>query len=1020
MKITQFAIDRPVTTSMLFLALVIFGMMTYFSLAVNLFPELKLPVISISTYNVGTTPEEIEKEITDKIEEELSTLSGLKELKSYSMPDLSQITVQFEHGIDPDIALNEVKSKLDLVIPGLPKEAERPLVQKFKLSDIPVIDIVVSSDNLSGNQLYDYANRVLKNRLSQLKGVSNVILEGGEQREIRILVDKSAMYELEMNIPEVSDFMGATNVQISGGDYVTKDRISSIEIGEKFPSVSAISEVPVVTRHGTKLIKEFATVVDTVKDNKGKALYYDVKANQKYGNIVSLSIMKTTEANSVQVAQKVKELIGEISPGLPDGLDVSIPFDTSEYVESSVDDALINIVLGIIITGLILFFFLNDVRTTVIVSISIPVSLLGTFMAISSFGGSLNMMTLMSFSVAIGALVSNSIVVIENIIRLRNEGMDIKEAAVKGTREVMMAVIASTGTNLVVFLPIATMTSITGAFFKEYALTISAATVFSLIVSFMLTPMLASILLKKQRPVGKLAKLSMRFFEVLEAIYAKSLARLISRRRNPLILFGIMMIIFISSFELLKVIGFEFEPQEDDSEVYVQMEMPSGTAVKRTEELVKWVEDEIGRFEEVKSVLTIIGKKNESTLGTHFANAKIKLVAKSERALSDMEFAQLLEERLALIPEIRSTVSAVNADDGAPIQFFIKSDSQEDLAMANASIKGILQDVTGILNFESSLREGNPLIRFEPDGRLLADLGLSPLELSRTIRNSVNGAKVSVYKERGKEYDITLSYPNNQINSVEKIKQIPIFTDQGSYTVGQLATVHYETSAAQIQHDYKTRTVEFTANLSPGALQGDVQNSINKLIERTELPGSVTFAWAGNIKELNEATVDMTITFFIAFLLMYMLLASIMENFWHPVIIFTTVPMAMIGVFVFMFLFGSTMNIMSLMAIITLLGLVVNDDILIHDYTEQLMHNKKMDIYDATIKAGRTKMKTVIMTTVAIIFGMLPNALGIGDAGAEFRTPMAIVTIGGMITSTILTLYLIPSIFYVIRSPKRK
>ncbi len=1019
MRITKFAIERPVTTSMLFLALVIFGMMTYYSLAVNLFPELKLPVISVTTYKVGTTPEEIEKEITDKIEKELSTLSGLKELKSYSMPDVSQITVQFQHGIDADVALNEVKSKLDLVIPDLPREAERPLVQKFKLSDIPVIDIVVSSDQLSPNQLFDYAERELKERLSQLEDVSNVILSGGEQREIRILVDKAAMHDLEMNVPDVSDFMRTTNIQVSGGDYRNADRVSSIEVGAKFQSVDDIAEVPIITRHGTKLIKDLATVVDTVKDNKGKALYYDVKGDQKYGNIVSLSIMKATDANSVRVARDVKEFIEEIRPGLKAGVAVSIPFDTSEYVESSVDDALVNIVLGILITGIILFFFLNDIRTTLIVSISIPVSLLGTFMAISSFEGSLNMMTLMSFSVAIGALVSNSIVVIENIIRLKNEGMEIKQAAFQGTREVMMAVIASTGTNLVVFLPISMMTSITGAFFKEYALTISAATIFSLIVSFMLTPMLASILLKKQRPIGRISRLAIKFFDRLEKVYERSLTALLSRRRNPLLLFGFMMVIFISSFGLLNSIGFEFEPQEDDSEVYVEMEMPSGTAVDRSEELVQWVEGEIGHFDEVKAVLTIIGKKNESTTGPNFANARIKLLPKEERTISDVEFAQLLEDRLKVMPEIQSTVSAVSTDDGAPIQFFVKSDSREDLEKSNEIIKELLQKVDGILNFETSLRPGNPLIRFEPDSRLLADLGLSPLQLSQTIRNAVNGSKVSVYKERGKEYDIVLSYPNDQVNSVDKIRAIPVFTEQGSYSVGQLAKVHYETSAAQIQHDYKTRTVEFTANLTPGALQGDVQAKINALMAKTELPSSATFAWAGNVKELNEATVDMTITFFIAFLLMYMLLASLMENFWHPIIVFTTVPMAMIGVFVFMYFFGATMNIMSLMAIVTLLGLVVNDDILIHDYTEQLMHKKKLNIYRATILAGKTKMKTVIMTTVAIIFGMLPNALGIGDAGAEFRTPMAIVTIGGMITSTILTLYLIPSLFYLIRSRKK-
>ncbi|MDN5215139.1 efflux RND transporter permease subunit [Fulvivirgaceae bacterium BMA12] len=1021
MKLTKLAIERPITTAMLFLALVLFGYMTYTKLAVNLFPDLKIPAVVINTYHVGATPEEVEKEITDKIEKEIATLSGLKSLKSFSMPESSLITIEFNNGIEPDKALNEVKTKLDLVTPYLPKEAERPLVFKYKLSDIPVIDLVVSSDKLSGSELYDYVDRVIKAKLSRLEGVSKIDLYGGEEREIKVLVNKKAMYDIGMNVQEVSQYLKAVNTKTSGGSYIHKDRVSSVEVGKNYKSVTDVENTYLPTPFGIRKMTEFATVKDSTKTVKGKAIFYDMKHGKRYENIVSVGIMKTADANAVKVARDAKILVAELQQELPEGVSVSIPFDTSEYVESAVDDALTNIILGIIITGIILFFFLNDIRTTLIVSISIPVSLMGTFIAMRVFNGSLNMMTLMSFSVAIGALVSNSIVVIENIIRLRNTGMDIKEAAVQGTQEVMMAVIASTGTNLVVFLPIASMTSSTGAFFKEYALTISAATIFSLIVSFMLTPMLASILLKKERKPNKLAQLSMRFFDWLEGVYERSLIKLLSKKWKPLALFSVMFMLFIGTTSLLPYIGFEFEPQEDNGDVFIEMEMPSGTAVDKSERIIKQVEQEIERFEGVNSVLTIIGQKNSSTTGENFANTKLKLVKKEYRPFSNAEFSQQLEEKLENIPDLKASVSTVSADDGAPIQFMLKSDNQDDLQEASAIVLDKLAEVEGLLNYESSLRKGNPLIHFKPNNRLLAELNLTSLEVAMAVRNAINGAKATVLKENGKEYDITVSYPNNAVNSVEKIEQLPIFTPQGMYTIGQLAKVFYEESPSQIQHDNKVKTVDISANLAPGALQGDVQNSIHTLMtEMVELPPSVKFSWTGSIKELNEATNDMMLTFGIALLLMYMLLASLVESFWQPIVIFTTVPMAMIGVFLFMYFFGSTMNVMSLMAIITLLGLVVNDDILIHDYTDHLMKEKKMDLYNATVTAGKTKMKTVIMTTVAIIFGMLPNALGIGDAGAELRSPMAIVTIGGMITSTILTLYLIPSIFYVIKTSFKK
>ncbi len=1020
MRLTRLAINRPITTTMLFLALVLFGYITYTKLAVNLFPDLKIPAVVISTYHVGATPEEVEKEITDKIEKEVATLSGLKSLRSFSMPESSVITIEFNNGLDPDKALNEVKTKLDLVTPYLPEEAERPLVYKYKLSDIPVIDLVVSSDKLPGSELYDYVDRVIKAKLSQLEGVSKIDLYGGEEREIRVLVDKKAMYDIGMNVQEVSQYLKAVNNKTSGGSYIHKDRVSSVEVGENYKSVADVEDSYLPTPFGVRKLTEFAAVKDSVKTVKGKAIFYDMEHGKRYENIVSVGIMKTADANAVKVARDAKILVAELQQELPEEVAISIPFDTSEYVESAVDDALTNIILGIIITGIILFFFLNDIRTTLIVSISIPVSLMGTFVAMRLFNGSLNMMTLMSFSVAIGALVSNSIVVIENIIRLRNTGMNIREAAVQGTQEVMMAVIASTGTNLVVFLPIASMTSSTGAFFKEYALTISAATIFSLVVSFMLTPMLASVLLKKERKPNRLARLSMRFFDWLEGVYERSLVKLLSRKWKPLALFGIMFILFLGTASLLPYIGFEFEPQEDNGDVFVEMEMPSGTTVDRSEQIIRQVEEEINGFEGVTSVLTIIGQKNSSATGENFANAKLKLVKKELRTFSNGEFAGQLGEKLESIPDLKASVSTVSSDDGAPIQFMLKSDNQGDLLEASAMVLDKLAEIDGLLNYESSVRKGNPLIHFKPNNRLLAELNLTSLEVAMAVRNAINGAKATVLKENGREYDITVSYPNDAVNSVEKIEQLPIFTAQNMYTIGQLVKVFYEESPSQIQHDNKVKTIDLSANLAPGALQGDVQNSIQELMTEMELPPSVKFSWTGNIKELNEATNDMVLTFGIALLLMYMLLASLVESFWQPLVIFTTVPMAMIGVFLFMYFFGSTMNIMSLMAIITLLGLVVNDDILIHDYTDHLMKEKKMDLYIATITAGRTKMKTVIMTTVAIIFGMLPNALGIGDAGAELRTPMAIVTIGGMITSTVLTLYLIPSVFYVIKTSFKK
>lgn len=873
------------------------------------------------------------------------------------------------------------------------------------------------SKGSSTSELYDITNETIKDRLSRVEGVSKVDLNGGEVREIKILADKMRMYDIKMNLPDIADYLKSVNSEISAGDFVNRSREFSIETSNRFSSVSQIRDAHIPTPSGVQRLSDILSIVDTVKEIKSRAIFSDFDNELTYSQIVGVGIRKNSTANAVKVAREIKALIPELQKELPDHIRIMVPFDSSKYVESAVDDALTNVALGILFTGMVLFFFLHDLRTTLIVSISVPVSLIGTFIAMQYFDGSLNMMTLMSFSVAIGALISNSIVVLENIVRLQKEGLEIKSAAIQGTKEVMMAVIASTGTNLVVFLPIANMTSITGAFFKEYALTISAATVFSLIVSFMLTPMLASVLLKKERKPSRLSKWMANFFDGLENAYEKSLSNLISTKRNPVILFSVMFIFFLISTGLLPYIGFEFEPQEDNGDVFLELEMPPGTAIARSAELMKLVEEKVGSRDEVSVMLTEIGAKNSFTTGTNFANASIKLTPKETRAISNVEFADIISRELKEIPEIIPFVSTTSSEDGAPIQFTLQSASQEKLLEANEQVLEKLGGIKGLLNFESSAQEGNPVIRLKPDQRLLAELGINPFEIAALVRAAVSGVKATVLKERGIGYDVMISYPEDQVNTASKIKELPVFTSEGVYAVGQLVDVSYRTSQSQILHLEKSKTIEFSANPAPGFVSGDVRNNIEAAIAKIELPAGVSFKWAGNVKELDETMDDMIVTFSIALLLMYMLLASLLENHWHPAIIFTTVPMAMIGVFIFMYLGGQTMNIMSLMAIVTLLGLVVNDDILIHDYTEQLRH-RGMGLKEATLLAGKTKMKTVIMTTVAIIVGMLPNALGLGDAGAEYRTPMAVVTIGGMITSTILTLYLIPSLFYIIRANK--
>ncbi|TMU55141.1 efflux RND transporter permease subunit [Flagellimonas algicola] len=1028
MKVTHFAVSRPVTTSMVFLALLLFGFMSYLKLPVNLMPEVNLPAMVIITDYPGATPGEVETEITNLLEKEVATINGLKLMQSYSMPNMSMIIVQFELDKDQDKAMAELRNKIDLVVSFLPKEAKLPFVRKrskpllapFSMNSGSVVDLIITG-NVDANKLYQLSRREIKDKLSRIDGVTKIEFNGGKLREIHVEVDKNGLYGLGMNITEVATQLKDNNVDMSGGDIVREDRESIIKTGNKYNSVESVKNTYIATPYGEKKLTDFATVKDTFQLSKNDAFFYDGIEKKELNNIVGISVQKSSTANAVSIAKEVKKLVPEIQKNLPEGVTLSLPFDSSEYIESSVNDAMMNVILGIIVTGLILFLFVNNIKATVIVSISIPVSLIINFLAMRLFDGSLNMLSLMSFAVAIGALVSNSIVVLENILRLKREGLPMKEACVTGTQEVFTAVLASTGTNLVVFLPIASMNSIVGAFFREYALTISFATIFSLLVSITLTPMLASILLKNDPKPSKFSNWIIKSFDKLQEIYERSLRRLMSRRRNPIILFAVMFFFFIMSMGLLGEIGFEFEPESDNGDLFVELEMQPGTSMEKNRELTKLVEQKIASYPEVNAILSMLGSKNSFTTGSNYTNISLKLNKRVERELSNAQIGEKLLNDLKEIPEIKPVVATINSEEsGGDLGFSLKSNDAVQLSQANDQVMNLLKDVEGLISFESSLRNGPPLLQFKPKKRLLAELGISVNELALVIRSAITGIKATVMSENDVEYNINIKVPVFQTNTVEDIKQLPVHTETSMFTVGQLAEVSYENAPAQILHKEKSKTAEFSATLAPGHILGDVRTIIDAKFNEINLPAGVDFQWSGNVEELDNTVTDMTITFLLALVLMYMLLASLMESLWQPLVIFTTVPMALIGVFVIMYFAGTTMNIMSLMAIITLLGLVVNDDILIHDYTEQLMHKKKMDILSATILSGKTKMKAVIMTTVAIIFGMLPNAIGLGDAGAEYRIPMAIVTIGGMITSTVLTLYLIPSLFYVIRSRRQK
>jgi HAE1 family hydrophobic/amphiphilic exporter-1 len=715
------------------------------------------------------------------------------------------------------------------------------------------------------------------------------------------------------------------------------------------------------------------------------------------------------------MAREVKETLPLISEELPTGCNLSIVRDGSIFIESSVSDTLSNIILGVILTGLVLLFFLHDLRSTLIVATAMPFSIISTFMFLQLSDFSLNIMTLMGLSTAVGILVTNSVVVLENIFRHKEMGHNRRDAADKGTSEIAVAVIASTMTNIVVFLPIAGMASMVGQFFKEFALTVTYATIFSIIASFTVTPMLASLILPekdvKKHPIGeKLEAL----FQSWEDWYRQILKYILTNRlRSGLVVVVSVLMFILSMIFIAPQVGFEFFPFLDEGDLRIEVELPLGYNLDESSALLETITKRLDNYNEVGHILVTLGSLSQIDVGPNLALVQIKLVPADERSFSSNEMASKFITELSDIPNAQIRVAALSsagAGAGAPILFYLLGQDNAELERYKNDLIPRIKNIEGMINLNTSSRSGKPEITLIPDREKLAMLGLTVFDVAMTLRASLEGIIATQYRESGNEYDIRISLNDESVDTPEKIQNIAVTTRTGTYRLSQLADINFTDGYNRILHKDKFKSIEITAHVGPGYALGDIVNQINVEIGKTDLAPGYKIDWGGTAKMMQETVIDMLRTFIIALLLTYMLLAAILENLTQPLLILGTVPLALIGVFSALLISGKTMNTVSMMAIVMLLGIVVNNAILLLDYANILVR-KGMTVHDALLEAGPTKLKPILMATVAIILGMLPMALGIGAAGREFRQPMGIVSIGGLVVSTFLALAVIPALY---------
>ncbi len=1016
MFLSNLSTKKPVMTTMIIVAFLLFGIIAMLNLPVSLMPDVNIPYILVRTIYPGAGPSEIETQVSEKIEEVLSTVSGLDFVESYSMDSVSMIVLKFNMDKDVDLASQEVKDKINTILSQLPDEAESPTVEKFEFGAEPIVQLILSGD-VSETELYDLAENYVKDRFYQVEGVASVELSGGQEREIQVKTTDRILFQNHLTLDQFASYLAASNLDLSGGHFTREIREYALRTDAEFSKVEEIKELIIPTAMGNKKVKELAEVDDTIKEVTKRSIYFNSKTKVKDPNVIKLGIIKSSDGNTVSIAKNVKEMIPVLQDELPDGVNIQLFFDDSEFIKSSIKDTFVNLLLGIILTGIILYVFLHDIRSTLIIALSMPTSIISSFMVLSYFGFSINMMTLMGLSTAVGVLVSNSIVVLENIFRHKRLLGHRAEAARVGAAEVTAAVMASTATNLVVFLPIANMSSMVGMFFREFALTVSVATVFSLLMSFTLTPMLASVMIPKEEKRTKFGSFMERVLENIQNWYHGVLAKLLSRKRNPLLLtVTVFVIFFIVLFGIAPKIGFSFFPDMDEGSFNVSVELPQGYSLTQSADVMEDIEQRITAHPEVEMVLTTLGNDT----GTHISKLTAIMVDAQEREIKTYNFIKLIIKELSDVPNAIISVSTGDEEGGSPIEIYVKHSSREVVETLGPIVKEKIETVPGMINFDTSLRSGMPELVLHPKRKELAEAGLTAYELGMFLRNAAEGVTPTVYRDNGLEYDIRVSLKDEAIDTPEEVENLTVLTPTGTYTVSQLADITFEEGPTQIRHRDKVNSVAFTASPAPGVPLGEIVSELNKRLDEIELPRGTTITWGGQAEMMEEAMFDFVFAFIIAVVLVYMLLASLLESFTRPFIILVSLPLATIGVFILMYLSGQSMNIISMMSIIMLIGLVVNDAILILDYTNQVQEKEKISLKEAILIAAPTKMKTVIMTTLAIQLGMLPMALGIGTAGAEYRIPMAIIQIGGMMTSTVLTLFMIPGLYYIMHRRHEK
>ena len=1017
MKLSSLSIRRPITFFMVFLIALGFGIFGLSRLKLDLYPNLEFPVALVITNYEGVGPEDIENSVTRTLEGSISTVEGIKHINSTSSKGLSIIQVEFNWGTDMNQAETDIRRQIDFVRDFLPTDATDPITFVFDPSFIPVMRLMVASDELGSAELRQLVEEQIQPRIERVDGVASATVNGGLEREIQVNINPFELAANNISILDVTTFLGVSNLPIPGGLIEEGDLEFSVTTNSEFKSLDDIRNTVVgYSAMGDPIfLKNVAKVVDGYKD-----ITAIVRDNGV--NTINIRVQKQSDANTVQVANATSEVLADIENSVGNGVDIYVNFDQSEFIKESANNLAVTGILAFLLTGLVLFLFLRHFSSALTAAISVPVSIVVTFFVMNILGVTLNIISMAGLAIAIGMLVDNSVVVLENIFR-RNRDLNepICTAADKGASEVGTAVMASTLTTLSIFIPMLFVGGVAGEMIKDLALTIIVSLTVSLFVSLTLVPLLSSKLLSRKQQEHKTRAMRGfdtgmgKFFDWLGNGYRKTLTWALKHKKT--VVFSVIGL-FVIGIVLLGQVGFEFMPKTDDNEIDFNVELPVGTALPTTDSYFRQIENLIiMSVPELENVNVNFGSRTgiASVFGgtSNSGSVSLSLIDKDSRTRSKFEIQDELRKKMNGIPGVKATFSSGNfmgGGNGADLTIEIYGfDMTEAKRVAN-DLQDKMENIGGIVDIDLSFSDPQPEYGIVIDREKAGLMGLNIAQLSRVVETAVKGKTASIYREGGNEYEVYVQLDRQYRESEQDLKNIFIKTPAGDQIpLSAIATIEETESPVSILRKDQSRLVTLNANVS-GLDLGTATNLVESEIKTLAMPSDFRIEISGAAEDLRETTSSFMLAILIAIALVYMVMASQFESLLDPFIILFTIPLALIGVAIMLFLTGTTLNMTSLIGLVVLVGIVVNNGIVLIDYINRLIREKKHHVTDAILEGSQTRLRPILMTALTTILSMIPLALELG-AGAELWGPMARAIIGGLLASTFLTLYFIPIIF---------